>query len=155
MKLKLNIKNILIFTGVFLSLFSIVYIILSTRKNITTKEAPTATPVSVFKLTGTSPLEGNTKIAIPNLAIEFTFSKNIDPSSLSITIDPKEDISFNFGENKNNIFVHPEKNWKYGTKYTISMSVQSESGEGLNSPITYIFTPQKETGSSLNESGFK
>jgi hypothetical protein len=153
MKVKFNIKKIFLFTGIFLSVFSILYIFLSTKKSNPTK--PTPTPFVVFELIGTTPKDGDQKIPIPNLAIEFTFSKNIDPSSLSITIDPKEDISFNFGENKNNIFVHPEKNWKYGTKYTILMSVQSESGESLNSPITYIFTPQKETGSSLNESGFK
>mgnify|MGYP001584726602 CR=1 FL=1 len=155
MKLKLNIKKILIFTGVFLSLFSIVYIVLSTKKNITIQEAPTVTPVSVFKLIGTSPLEGNPKIAIPNLAIEFTFSKKIDPSSLSVTIDPKVNISFNFGDNGNNIFVHPESDWLYGKKYTIFMSVQSESGETLDSPIKYTFIPEKETDSSLDESGFK
>lgn len=153
MKLKLNIKKIFIVTGIFLSIFSILYIFLGTKKAAPTK--PTPTPITVFELTNTTPKEGSQKIPIPNLAIEFIFSKRIDASSLSVTISPKENITFNFGENKNNIFVHPETNWKYGTTYTISISVQSESGETLESKINYVFTPEKETGSSLNESGFR
>ena len=83
------------------------------------------------------------------------FSKKIGLSSLTITSVPKTDLSFNLGGTKTSVFIYPVNNWKYNTSYTITVSVQSETGESLDSSVEYKFTPKEVTNSSLNESNFR
>lgn len=152
-KMTTIVKKYLKYALVIISLISIVFIVYTVSTTEKKVEQPSTTALGKFSLSAVSPAAGKVAVPIPNLSIEFTFSKAINISSLSIVTDPNTDIGFNSGEDKKSIFVYPKENWNYDTEYSITVNVQSTNGELLENPVVYKFTPIKIRNSALDESG--
>lgn len=115
-----------------------------------TNISPTPTPI-VFELINTFPSEGEQE-GNPFLALQFTFSTPVDPSSPDIQITPKIETTVSTNIENNTLIIKPEPRWDYGVKYTIRISnIKSLDGQSLDSPITRSFTFNPITDSPLVE----
>ena len=140
-------KKIFLFVFLFL-LVVVIYVFAKTKAP--TEEAPPPDSV-VFELLKTTPPGGTQEVPLPNYSLQFTFSKEVDPSTLVIKTTPYIDLSSSVGSNGKALFIYPNNNWKYDTFYTITFSINSKSGEKLGSEIIYEFTPKAVKGSEMNE----
>jgi hypothetical protein len=138
-----------VFLLVFLALLVVVVYVFAKTK-APTEEAPPPESV-VFELIKTTPPGGTQEIPLPNYSLQFTFSKEIDPSTLVIKTTPYIDLSSSVGSNGRVLAIYPTNSWKYDAFYTITFSINSKSGDTLGSEIIYEFTPKAVKGSQMDE----
>ena len=124
--------------------------VVSGRSNNEAPPTPTLVPVP-FELLNTFPPSGERQMPIANLALEFTFSKELDITSGNVKVTPFTSFEFSLGRDKKTLAIYPTTEWEYNINYKVVISIDSTDGQKLDSPIEYSFTPTKFTGSDLTE----
>lgn len=122
------------------------------RGEKTRKAPPTPTPTP-FGLENVYPPPGERPFPSPSLAVEFIFSKEIDPLATIIKIEPFVRYEVNTPEEKI-LSIYPPDGWRYEVEYTITLEPVSKEGDRLPAPIVHSFTPLLFTESDLEEAPF-
>jgi len=126
-------------------------VFLSVLREEKTRRAPPPTPTPTpFGLIGTYPPEGERPFPVPSLAIDFTFSKEIDTRATVVKVEPFVGHEVNNPEGKV-LSIYPPDGWQYDITYTITIEPVAKDGERLSSPVVYSFTPTFYTESDLVE----
>ena len=68
----------------------------------------------VFEITNVYPPEGTYEVVLPNLAIEFSFSDEVDLSSFAIKSVPFDNFSISYGKSKKKCGDYPGKHLANG-----------------------------------------
>lgn len=148
MKISKKLKRILIILFV-LAIGSIAFVYFQISRN---NPIPIATPTPVvFELLKSVPESGTVTTILPTSALEFDFSKPIDPSTLNVVMKPYTPFTFDTSDDKKILFIKSNPAWDIDTKYQISLDVKSQDGESLSSPINYTLNITKQTDSNLTE----
>ena len=82
-----------------------------TTPPVTGRITPTTSPqptTITFGVVNTFPPSGPTQMAIPNLALQFTFSKSLDLSSASVVLTPFENFDFKLSEDEKTLIIENE-----------------------------------------------
>ncbi len=147
-RIKEWIKKHKIVTVIIIIIVIILFILRGgTEKKISTM--PTPTPVK-FQLIKTFPFPGEQETAFPATAIQFSFTKAVDRTSLKVIIIPEQNYTISFRNSDKDIFIQPTPFWKLGINYTINLSVNSKDLETID-PISYSFKFILPKSSTLEE----
>jgi len=151
--MKIIKKKYILLVLFILTVLSVIYIysLVKIDKSVPTQQtSPLPTMlvpfVQVNKLLG-----GSREIPFDNFAIEFSFSKEVDPQTIDIKIAPYIDFGVNYSKDKKTVFIYPSQRWEYKTKYSLELNVQSMTGDTLSNSIFYEFIPEKPINSTLDE----
>lgn len=140
-------KIIIVFFFVFLIL--IIWIFSKSQKPIVLT-TPTPLPIK-FEIKRTIPSSGVGAQILQTSAIEFIFSKQIDLSSLAVTVNPNIEFNFEYDKDLRTLFIRALPYWEYNKEYEISIDVRSEENEGLDNKIEYKLKINKFTNSNMEE----
>lgn len=136
------IKHKLLFLFVFISIVSLFYLVVSTKKQtpipfLSPSPAPSLIPLDLIR---TEPLQGKQKTIWTTTAVSFVFNQEIDIKTLSYTIFPSTKSAPFLGPQKNILYIRPQIGWKESTPYQIKIvSLSSVSGQPLLEEKTYDF----------------
>ena len=141
---------------VILIISAIFFILLTISKgdNKTGIITPSPTPTTRFEVLNIFPPPGNATMAIPNLAIQISFSKPIDLISTIVQIKPYENFDLSLSKDGMTLSIFPIQSWKYNTKYDLTITVKSKDSQELESPLLYTFTPKEVLESDLIENTY-
>ncbi len=131
-RLTSNKKDFIIF--IFFCFGLLTYIFLSSRPKSTSSK-----PVNIIpKLVSTYPPQpGKHPFDFPGDAIVFTYNIPLDIEKVFITIAPEIYFDKLLADDKYSIYIRPQKNWKYNTEYTVTVTGI------LSDPTIFKFTPVK------------
>lgn len=146
-------KKIIILGLIFLVIAIIIYI-LSIRGKVP-GISPSVTPFpkaseapAAFKFIKAIP-NGEVEMAVSSTAVSFQFNKNIDVSTVKVTITPATKYEISSYSKDTMLYIRPVPSWNFNTKYTVKVNVKTPEGESLTDPAVAIFTPLQLTDSRL------
>lgn len=133
----------------FLMIAGIVALLLTRAGEPTPSPTPSPNP---FKIENTYPKPGSYEVVIPNLAIEFIFTKNVDLAKTAIDISPTSEIDISYGDTEKSVVVRPDIEWQMDTSYTFRVTAESKDGKRLEETFEYQieFTPLEQSGLEEN-----
>lgn len=152
MKKKFPKKAIIL--GVIFLIIAVAIYLLSNRgkapgigPSITPFPSASEAPV-VFKFVKAIP-SGEVELSVASTAVSFQFNKNIDLSTVKVTIAPPTKYEISSYSADKMLYIRPVPSWNFNTKYTVTVNVKTPEGESLADPAVATFTPIELTESRL------
>lgn len=144
-----NKKKLLFIILFILATISVLFIYYQSKNN---NIEPIATPIPVkFELLKEIPSSGSISTILPTSAIEFDFSKPIDPNSIIVIVKPNIAFTFETSADKKILYLKSNPVWEVNKQYVISLDLKSTDGENLPEKINYSLKITKMTDSNLTE----
>jgi hypothetical protein len=147
-----NSKNLkLLFLVILILVGAIAFSYISKSKNNLPQSNVQPTPEIPLTLLSSFPPPGKNEMPINSTAIGFLFNFSIEKSSIKVEITPKTKFEVLQDVGGTTVYIKPNTEWKYNTKYDITLSAKSIWGHELKTPIKYSFEPTPPTPSNLDE----
>lgn len=133
---KFKNRKILIVLVLFLvSIGSIVYLTLQTKKPSVTTPPPSEIQTQL-KILNVYPKQEEQPMVSTRIAASFTFNLPISLSEISVLITPSVEKQLSLSKDQKILYIQPVSAWKYDTKYQITV-------QGLPIEVKTTFTPIK------------
>lgn len=129
-------KNPILSALAVISFISLFFIFFQPTNKSNPKNQPTPTPIK-FNFIRSIPSSGGVSNIIPTSAIEFQFSKPVEVSTLTLTMDPYEPFETQTNKNGTSVYIRPLPKWQQGKVYNFKLSIKSKEGEELDEPIDF------------------
>ncbi len=128
-----NRKVQIIFSLFLISIFSLVYLALQTKKTPVSVSIPPEIQTQL-KIFNTYPNQAKQPMVSTKIAVSFTFNLPISIQNLVATISPQTEVNLTLSKDQKILYIQPISSWKYDTQYHLIV-------QGLPIKVESTFTP--------------
>ncbi|HJX59336.1 MAG TPA: Ig-like domain-containing protein [Patescibacteria group bacterium] len=138
------------FVILLIAIFLLIAAFLLVKKNQSPAPSPTPTPTPL-QLVQFYPSQGEQEIAVPLVALAYTFSTPVDSSTANIIISPFVGFELSTDASGKILYITPTAEWKYDTLYKVTITISSKEGVTLSTPVEHSFLFKKVSKSNFDE----